>query len=689
MNDLHSSGSVELRSPVPALRDRPRWLPILAASIALAAAPPVLAQPAAAHASTARDVTPDVAFVFGNTSEAFAFHGQGGVLVTAGRSGFHRSESRGARWKRSMNGFLDASGVEPFALGLCQAPSLPDTVYAATIGNTGDDRLFRTDDFGETWRPLALTEGVGSIDCAVDPGDHQIVYYLTAGVDGFAHLLKSTDGGSTFVRIGAGLEALDGPVFVRVAPTDPRIVYVGDIGTVEGLYVSGDGGATFVRLDGAPAHPAALRADPVRNGTLYVAGDGGLSRSVDGGQTFSALAGLPSTAVDLTFDPGDTSVLYVAAGLDGVYRSDDGGSTFFQLSGPSSEQLGHQGALRVGCAHPRGTASSLYLATAAGPHRSDDGGQTFTPIASGYHGATVEDLAFDAAGRLLVGVFHTVVAFRADGPGGDEAYQAVGDGVPVAGDRNTLALATSPVDPGVLVVVIAGDGVYRTGNGGGSWTKATIAGDPTFVTSSPRVAFAPSDASRVYLVTVANQPGFYRSVDGGRSFELTFEERLGAIAVDPANADVVYVGTWDDGGGLFKSTDGGLTFQPLGVPGDVAAIAIDPFHSQTIYVGRRGGGVLRSLDGGATWDVAAQELPGGEVLGVGVDPRDPTRVFVWIKAGGLFSSEDGGVAWAAMDVGEALRRSGVAAGRATLAVDPVHSGRVYLGNSGLIQVDAR
>jgi DDE domain len=63
-------------------------------------------------------------------------------------------------------------------------------------------------------------------------------------------------------------------------------------------------------------------------------------------------------------------------------------------------------------------------------------------------------------------------------------------------------------------------------------------------------------------------------------------------------------------------------------------------------------------------------------------------LFTWLRAGGLFSSQDSASTWQPVDTGEALRRSGVEAGRGSLVTDPHHPGRVYLGNSGVIRIDA-
>jgi photosystem II stability/assembly factor-like uncharacterized protein len=684
---LHVTSTTNAGAGRRGSRDVVRRLALCATGLLLAAAPAALAQLAPTTPSMARDVSPDPGFTFG-VSESYLFHGATDVLAASGRAGAHRSESRGDRWMRSMRGFVDPTGLEPAIVGFCQAPSAPATVYSPASGDEAlfFDRLYRTDDFGLTWRPLAPLDGFTGIDCAVDPRARDVVYYLTIDPFGQSRLERSVDGGLTFVPAGAGLEPLDGPSFVRVAPTDPSKVYAGGTGAFGGVYASSDGGATFARLAASPANPVLLQPHPTRAGTLLVVtADGGLYRSEDGGASFSLVTGVPATVVNAKFDRADPSVIYAAAGLAGLFGSRDGGATFSRVAGPAPDQLGQFGVSDVGV--PPDARGSVYVTTSLGPYRSDDGGRTFIAIQRGYHGAAVNDLGFDAAGRLLVGVNNTVTLFRAVTPRLPGVYEIVGDTIPGAAASRTAAIAASHQDPNVLAVALADfRAVYRSGDGGRSWTRASFVSDPPLdiLSRATRMAFAPNDSNRLYLVAGA---GLFQSSDAGVSFQQTFAEPLGSVAVDPTNADVVYVGTWAGGDGLFKSIDGGVTFQSLGMAGNFGAIAIDPRRPQTIYAGSRGGGVLRSLDGGATWALASQGLPGGEVLGLGVDPHVPSHVFAWIKAEGVFRSDDGAGTWSAADTGEAARRSGVAFGRGTLAIDPVHSGRVYIGNSGVVQID--
>jgi 6-phosphogluconolactonase len=659
----------------------------------------LLLLPLSAVSQSARDVSPEPGIVWGggNSSETFLFRGNAEVLVSSGRGGVRETDNFGNHWRRSMSGLVDsATGIEPFAGLLCQAPSARSTVYIASIAANNPvlvDRPYRSDDFGRTWRPLAGLNNSSTVDCAVDPLNPELLYVLAAdNTDGHELLFKSTDGGQHFASVGAGLQQNDGPNSVRVSPRDLSTVYVLDGGTYQGLYVSTDGGLNFARSRSAPDNPMLLFLHPTEPDTLFLTNPSGLFRSTDGGATFThplPLSPAPSglNGAYLAFDPRDAQTSYVATGLAGLFRTRDGGATYSRLPGPTSGQLGNFGVANVGIP-PAG--APIYVSTSYGPLRSDDDGQTFVPNQGDYHGAVVNDLGFDAAGRLLVGTFHTLQLFRGARPGHPEPYESPGATIIQPGAA-TAAIAASPVDPNVLLVALAFDlGALRTDNGGATWTR--ISGIST-VSPFARMTFAPGDASRAYYVNgrgAAAVAGFYRSTDEGRSFARTFGERLGSVVVDPSNANTVYVGTWEDGNGLFKSTDGGLTFTPLPLTasqaGDFGSLAIDPTQTQTVYAGRRQGGVLRSDDGGATW-VLLSGPPGGEVLGVALDPQRPAHVFAWIQGAGLYRSDDRGSTWRAADTEEAKQRSGVEAGRGTLVADPKVSGRVYIGNSGVVQID--
>ncbi len=630
------------------------------------------------------DVGPEAGLVFNYGTEPFLFRGNDEVLVTSGRAGVYKTFNRGESWVRTSSGLLTPAGVEPYTATFCQSRSVPEIAYVVTL----QDGISRTLDFGESWGRLTLTANPMLLDCAVDPADPAVVYALAFSFDPrFPGLLfKSIDGGGTFSTVGAGLPELLAPVGVAISPTNPQTIYVASRDGKSSVYVSSDSGLNFSALPGAPALPLSILPHPMEDGTLLVLTDNGLFRSSDGGESFAQIGTgfAPGTSGTFAFDPSDASVVYGTAGVNGLFRSVDGGLTFEHLIGLGETDLLGLGANSVGV----GRASAedppiLYVGTSLGPFRSDDGGDTFIPIHSGYRGTQVNDLAIDAAGRLLVATINSVGAFRSTGPG---VYAIIGDTLPWVVAVTLQAVAAAPDNPDLYLVAGMQEGsglgaIFRTMDGGGSWSRVSVIGDPPFQVPR-RIAFAPSDSRRVYLV--GPSAGLLRSDDSGKIFARMSTEGLASIAVDPSNPDILYVGS-SGTRGVLKSTDGGRTLQQLPTSGSITGISIDPQNPEIVYAGSRTGKVIRSVDGGRTFAPAGVGLTGDRVLGLRVDPSRPTRLFAWMHGGGLFQSDDRANMWTAVDTGETLRRSTAQAGQTAMAIDGADPVHVYLGNGSVLQ----
>ncbi|MFB0537673.1 MAG: AAA family ATPase, partial [Anaerolineae bacterium] len=148
------------------------------------------------------------------------------------------------------------------------------------------------------------------------------------------------------------------------------------------------------------------------------------------------------------------------------------------------------------------------------------------------------------------------------------------------------------------------------------------------------VAIAPSDGQWVYA-TIKGK-GIYRSTDGGLSWTMVAINGSGQdILIDPANPRRVFIAVW---AGVLQSTDGGGTWNMIrrGLPQDqqVAALAWDPGDKRVIYAGLRaspvtGSAVYRSTDGGETWErlwgPAGGEALGNDVEALAIDPTSGTR----------------------------------------------------------------
>lgn len=127
--------------------------------------------------------------------------------------------------------------------------------------------------------------------------------------------------------------------------------------------------------------------------------------------------------------------------------------------------------------------------------------------------------------------------------------------------------------------------------------------------------------------------------------------RLSAIAVLPSDEQVIYVGS--PGGGLWKTINGGANWQPLTDNNStwmsIFAITIDPTNSNTIYVGTSGSGILKSTNAGATLAPAGGG-PGGTVRKILIHPSNANIVFA-ACTNGIWRSTNAGASWTQVHTG--------------------------------------
>jgi len=177
------------------------------------------------------------------------------------------------------------------------------------------------------------------------------------------------------------------------------------------------------------------------------------------------------------------------------------------------------------------------------------------------------------------------------------------------------------------------------------------------------------------------QPNRWTAVGPGSGFNTT------AIAVDPDSSTTIFIGT--DRGEILRSNDAGGSWSSVHLEAGsfvVSALAISPAPAPTVYavfttttpatfagpmlLSRSR--VLRSLDGGDTWEPAMNGLRNLGVQAIVVDPFDPFRVYVG-AIGGVFRSDDRGRTWS--DVSEGLRDRNIQA----LVADPAAPGTLFAG----------
>lgn len=245
-----------------------------------------------------------------------------------------------------------------------------------------------------------------------------------------------------------------------------------------------------------------------------------------------------------------------------------------------------------------------------------------------------------------------------------------------------VGFAVHPEKRGRYFAAVASGGVWKTDNAGITWTPVF---DNEGSYSIGCVTLDPKNPNVVWVGTGENNSqrsvgygdGVYKSVDGGRSWTnvgLKNSEHIAKILIDPRDSDIVYVAAqgplWGPGGdrGLYKTTDGGKSWSRILAAGDdtgVTDLEQDPRNPDTLlaatYQRRRhvftlvNGGpecaIHRSTDGGKTWTRVRSGLPSAEMgrIGLAISPADPDTVYAVIEAaekqGGIFRSTDRGVTW--------------------------------------------
>ena len=282
---------------------------------------------------------------------------------------------------------------------------------------------------------------------------------------------------------------------------------------------------------------------------------------------------------------------------------------------------------------------------------SDDAGETWRDTGAirfdEGRGYSVERIWFikadpRAPGRLYAGVDPGALFVSDDRGDSWREVQALTDHptrakwLPGAGGLMVHSMAFDPSRPSRLTVGLSAAGVFRSDDGGGSWTPSNAGVRADFLPDKEPVVgqcvhhmeMHPQQPDVLYQ---QNHCGVYRSDNGGDTWtdiSAGLPSRFGfPFAALPHDGDTVFVipeesdqarmtanGTF----GIFRSRDRGASWDRLtnGLPQLHAysnvmrmAMTVDAFDAPGVYVGTQGGQILASRDGGDRWDVLFNWLP--------------------------------------------------------------------------------
>jgi photosystem II stability/assembly factor-like uncharacterized protein len=443
----------------------------------------------------------------------------------------------------------------------------------------------------------------------------------------------------TFERAEANV-AIDPKVFEMPPPTAPlaRVVVAGPPGAAEAVAAAPKEVATPAVLDagaisglgarniGSAAMSGRVSAVAARNDggktLIYVgAASGGVWKSLDSGTTFKPVFDkMPVQSIgSIAIDPSNAKTVWVGTGEswtrnsvsigDGIYKSTDGGETWTNMGLPESERI-----VRV-IVHPK-NGNIVYACVPGklwsdskdrGVYKTTDGGKTWTlalagkNLSNGCSGLSIDPKNPDV---LFAGMWD----FRRKG----WTFRSGGDG---------------PDAP-------SASGLYRTADGGRTWTQLTPAtnkGLPGGSWGRVEVAIAPSNANIVYALIESAKSSLFRSSDGGVTWQpRDHSEQMvwrpfyfARLVVDPTNPNRVF----KPDGGLIVSEDGGESFSGSsgGSHGDWHDVWIDPDNPKHV-IGGDDGGFWMSFDGGNRW-WKNNNLPISQFYHVSLDDKDPYNVY--------------------------------------------------------------
>ncbi|HHN78742.1 MAG TPA: glycosyl hydrolase, partial [Phycisphaerales bacterium] len=261
-------------------------------------------------------------------------------------------------------------------------------------------------------------------------------------------------------------------------------------------------------------------------------------------------------------------------------------------------------------------------------------------------------------------------------------FRAVG---PALMSGRIADFAVNPDRPAEYFVAVCSGGVWKTVNNGVTYTPVF---DNEGSYSIGCVTLDPNDHNVVWVGTGENNSqrsvsfgdGVYKSIDGGQSWTnmgLEESEHIGMIAIDPRDSDTVFVAAqgplWRDGGdrGLYRTTDGGETWEKvldISEHTGINEVHIDPEDPDVMYASAyqrqrkvwtliNGGpesGIWKSTDGGDTWREINKGLPDVDKgrIGLDISPVDHNVVYAIVEAAdgksGFYRSTDRGENWEKM-----------------------------------------
>jgi len=573
-------------------------------------------------------------------------------------------------------------------------PTNPNIIYVGPA-NGG---VWKSTDAGSIWTATSDYESSLSMGAiAIDPSNPEIIYagtgeatYSVASYYGRG-LLKSTDACGTWTNITSGLPTSTYFSRIKIRPNN-NTQLLAAIGT-NGLYRSSNSGLSWTQI-------LSGRVDDVvfspTGDTAFAVGSGiGIRRSINGGADFSVYgaAGLGSgTRTHFDLAQSNSSVMWAAvygSSVVSVYKSTDYGLNWIAIAMPSgfSDQAG-QAWYDLYCLINPKNHNKVYIGT-IDIYRTMDG-NTFTNITNGYSGGNVH---VDQHYMLFHPTQENTIISCNDGG----IWKSINDGTSFTNLNQNLTLtqfyriASSPFSPSRILggtqdngtqqtystinwaAAYGGDGgevcfnpfnanfilgetqyngIFRTTNGGSSWSSATSG-----LSSSENKAWV---APIIHHPTISGtfftaRQRVYKSTNNGGIWTVVSSNVNGTNAVreltqSKTNPNIMFA---TSGSQVFKSTDQGVIWANVssGLPNrTITSVFVHPSNENLVFLTFTGfstNKIYKSTNAGTTWTSIQGNLPDTPVNDMLIftdNPGYPNTYFVATDIG-VFVTDNDGVNW--------------------------------------------
>ena len=553
------------------------------------------------------------------------------------------------------------------------------------------DGIFKSTDAGATWNYCGLADAqqIGAV--IVDPRDANKVYVAVLGHPYGANeqrgVFRSTDGGKSWQKI-LYKDENTGAIALTLDPVNPDVIYA-DLwsdrhgpwengswsGKTSGLFKSTDGGTTWKQLTaGLPSGEQGLGrigitifpGDPSRIYAIVDARDlSGVYRSDDAGEHWTRINkedrvfGRGSDFAEIDVDPKNRNIVYVANTCS--YRSTDGGKTFTAFKGAPGGDDYH--TIWINPLHPE----IILIASDQGATITVNGGQSWSswynqPTAQFYHVITDNEFPYNVYGGQQesgsVGI-----ASR-----GNDGHITFREWHPVAADEYAY-IAPDPLHPNIIYGGKASRFDKLTGQVQNVAPEALRSGQYRFLRTSP-LMFSPVNSHALYLASNV----LFRTTTGGDSWDVISPDLSREKPDVPANI------------GIFTTPE--LASQPR--RGVIYALALSPVDEKIIWAGTDDGLVHVSRDGGASWkNVTFPALTSwSKVAGMDAGHFDPMTAYIAVNRIKLddmrphiYRTHDGGTTWE--EIVKGLPESGPVN---IVREDPTRKGLLFAGTERAVYV---